>query len=74
MIKDYIGINKKVDRKFSDEVYTSLLNLVERLLNDKNKDEFIDILFFIIENEDCNKRLKFKAISMLKRLSVDPPK
>ena len=74
MIKDSIGINKQSNKKFSDNVYTALINLVERLLNDKNKDEFIDILFFIIENENCNKRLKFKSISMLKRLSVDPPK
>ncbi len=74
LIKDSIGISSRVDKKFSDEVYTALINLVERLLNDKNKDEFIDILFFIIENDACNPRLKFKSISMLKRLSVDPPK
>lgn len=74
MIKESIGINKKVNKMFSDDVYMALINLVERLLNDKNKDEFIDILFFVIENENCNKRLKFKSISMLKRLSVDPPK
>lgn len=73
-IKNAIGITQKVDIKYSDNVYVALVNLVERLLNDKNKDEFIDILFFIIENEDCNQRLKLKSISMLKRLRVDPPK
>ncbi|MGL5348101.1 MAG: hypothetical protein ACRDA3_12180 [Peptostreptococcaceae bacterium] len=73
-IKNAIGITQKTDRKFTDNVYVALVNLVERLLNDKNKDEFIDILFFIIENDECNQRLKLKAISMLKRLRVDPPK
>lgn len=74
LIKDAIGINGVIHRKFSEDVYTSLINLVERLLNDKNKDDFIDILFFIIENDACSSRLKFKSISMLKRLSIDPPK
>lgn len=74
LIKTAIGLNASMKKQYSDEVYTAVINLVERLLNDKNKDEFIDILFFIIENEACNQRLKFKAISMLKRLKVDPPK
>ena len=73
-IKNLIGITQKIDTIYSDNVYVAVINLVERLLNDKNKDEFIDILFFIIENEECNQRLKLKAISMLKRLRVDPPK
>ena len=73
-IKEYIGINKNIKTIYSDDVYLALINLVEKLLNDKNKDEFIDILFFIIENKNCNQRLKLKAISMLKRLRVDPPK
>ncbi|MGL6107587.1 hypothetical protein [Romboutsia sp.] len=73
-IKRAIGLNENISKEYSEEVYAAVINLVERLLNDKNKDEFIDILFFIIENEACNQRLKFKAISMLKRLRVDPPK
>lgn len=74
LIKKAIGIGEDTIREYSNEVYVAIINLVERLLNDKNKDEFIDILFFVIENEACNQRLKFKAISMLKRLKVDPPK
>lgn len=74
LIKDAIGINGVVHKKFSDNVYIALINLVERLLNDKNKDEFIDILFFIIENDACSAKIKFKSISMLKKLKVDPPK
>lgn len=73
-IKNAIGITQQIETVYSDNVYVAVINLVERLLNDKNKDEFIDILFFIIENEKCNQRLKLKAISMLKRLRVDPPK
>lgn len=73
-IKNSIGITQKINTIYSDNVYVAVINLVERLLNDKNKDEFIDILFFIIESKECNQRLKLKAISMLKRLRVDPPK
>lgn len=73
-IKKSIGISKPNEIKFSDDVYISLINLVERLLNDKNKDEFIDILFFIIENEFCSQNIKDKSIIMLKRLKVDPPR
>lgn len=73
-IKQAIGLEKKSSIVYSDNIYMALINLIERLLNDKNKDEFIDILFFIIENDKCSPRIKFKAISMLKRLKVDPPK
>lgn len=73
-IKNSIGLEGKGSINYSDNIYTALINLIERLLNDKNKDEFVDILFFIIENNQCNQRIKFKAISMLKRLKVDPPK
>lgn len=73
-IKKSIGINIHNGIAFSKEVYVSLLNLVERLLNDKNKDEFIDILFFIIENDFCCSKIKNKSIMMLKCLKVDPPK
>lgn len=73
-IKKSIGISKLNEIKFSNDVYISLINLVERLLNDKNKDEFIDILFFMIENEFCSQKIKCKSIMMLKRLKVDPQK
>lgn len=73
-IKKAIGLEGKSSIVYSDNIYMALISLIERLLNDKNKDEFIDILFFIIENEKCSPRIKFKAISMLKRLKVDPPK
>ncbi|MGX4600890.1 hypothetical protein [Faecalimicrobium sp. JNUCC 81] len=73
-IKKSIGLNGSSSIEYSDNIYMALISLIERLLNDKNKDEFIDILFFIIENEKCSSRIKFKAISMLKRLKVDPPK
>ena len=73
-IKRTIGISKPNKKKFSDNVYISLINLVERLLNDKNKDEFIDILFFMIESEFCSSKIKGKSIILLKRLKVDPPR
>lgn len=73
-IKKSIGLNSKASIIYSDDIYMALINLIEKLLNDKNKDEFIDILFFIIEDDKCSPRIKFKAISMLKRLKVDPPK
>lgn len=73
-IKKAVGINGSRIVKYSEDVYIALINLVERLLNDKNKDEFIDILFFMIENEFCSKKIKCKSIMMLKRLKVDPPR
>ena len=73
-IKKAIDINNKKAVAFSEELYIQLIHLVERLLNDKNKDEFIDILFLIIENQFCSKKIKDKSIRILKRLKVDPPR
>ena len=73
-IKKAIDINNKKGIAFSEELYIELIHLVDRLLNDKNKDEFIDILFLIIENQFCSKKIKDKSIIMLKRLKVDPPR
>ena len=73
-IKKAIDINNKKGVAFSEELYIELIHLVDRLLNDKNKDESIDILFLIIENQFCSKKIKDKSIIMLKRLKVDPPR
>ena len=73
-IKKAIDINNKKAVAFSEELYIELIHLVDRLLNDKNKDEFIDILFLIIENQFCSKKIKDKSIIILKRLKVDPPR
>ena len=73
-IKKAIDINNKKGIAFSEELYIELIHLVDRLLNDKNKDEFIDILFLIIENQFCSKKIKDKSIIILKRLKVDPPR
>ncbi|MFI3209711.1 MAG: hypothetical protein R3Y64_01455 [Peptostreptococcaceae bacterium] len=63
-------INKKM---LSDEIYLSTINLIDRILNDKNKDDFLDILFFIIENDSIGSEIKNKAVLLLKRLKVNPP-
>ncbi len=73
-IKNLLGIYDNNKAKCSEHVYLAVLNLVDRLLDDKNKDEFIDILFFIIESKFCKKELKSKSTMILKRLKVDPPK
>ncbi len=73
-IKRTLGIESDRVVQYSENVYLAVINLVERLLNDKNKDEFIDILFFIIDNDFCSTKLKLKSIAVLKRLKVDPPK
>ncbi len=73
-VKQLLGLKDRRNMYLSENIYFSILNLVERLLNDTNKDEFIDILFFIIDNDKCSSKLKTKSTTMLKRLRVDPPK
>ena len=73
-IKKIINISMKNGVELSEEIYIDLINFIERLINDKNKDEFIDILFSIIENKFCSSKIKSKSIIMLKRLKVDPPR
>lgn len=72
-IKKFIKISMKNGIKLSEEIYIDLVSFIERIINDKNKDEFIDILFLIIENKFCSSKIKSKSIIMLKRLKVDPP-
>ena len=67
-------ISMKNGVELSEEIYIDLISFIERLINDKNKDEFIDILFSIIENKFCSSKIKSKSIIMLKRLKVDPPR
>ena len=73
-IKKIINISMKNGVELSEEIYIDLINFIERLINEKNKDEFIDILFSIIENKLCSPKIKSKSIIMLKRLKVDPPR
>lgn len=72
-IKKFLGVYTS-PKLINEEVYLSLINLIDRLLDDKNKDDFVDILFFILENDYCSLEIKSKSISMLKRLSINPPK
>ena len=78
LIKERLGIKttqNSVDKKnISTNQCLAILGLVEKLLNDNNKNEFIDILFFMIEDERCSANLRLKATSMLKQLRIDPPK
>jgi len=66
-------INKKTSF-LSENIYLSLINLIDRLLDDKNKNDFIDILFFIIDNDSVSSEIKSKSMLILKRLKVKPPK
>lgn len=73
-IKNFLGMNSNCFKLIKEEVYLSVINLIDRLLDDNSKDEFVDILFFILDNKLLSSEVKFKIISMLKRLSINPPK
>ena len=74
IIKEFIGLDGTRKKIISNEVYAAILDLIESLLNDSNKNEFIDILFFMLEDSKCSIKLKLRATSMLKQLRIDPPK